>query len=92
MDYVYKQGGLEITASFLDRLKNLGFEYATKAGISISIADIIVPNDKQKAIDEAKKQVREIQNSYNLGLITSGKDTIKSLIFGKVQIMSFQKR
>lgn len=72
VDYVYKQGGLEITASFLDRLKNLGFEYATKAGISISIADIIVPNDKQKAIDEAKKQVREIQNSYNLGLITSG--------------------
>ncbi|MEF3227604.1 hypothetical protein, partial [Campylobacter jejuni] len=37
VDYVYKQGGLEITASFLDRLKNLGFEYATKAGISISI-------------------------------------------------------
>lgn len=56
MDHVYKQGGLQTTASFLDKLKNLGFEYATKAGISISIADIIVPNDKQKAIDEAKSK------------------------------------
>ncbi|AJC85966.1 DNA-directed RNA polymerase subunit beta' [Campylobacter sp. RM16704] len=72
VDFIYKEGGLEISASFLDKLKDLGFEYATKAGISISIADIIVPNKKQKNIDEAKKQVREIQNSYNLGLITSG--------------------
>lgn len=58
MDYVYKQGGLEITASFLDRLKNLGFEYATKAGISISIADIIVPNDKQKLSMKQKTSKR----------------------------------
>ncbi|MCV3419201.1 DNA-directed RNA polymerase subunit beta' [Campylobacter lari] len=72
VDYVYKEGGLEVSASFLDKLKDLGFEYATKAGISISIADIIVPDQKQKSIEEAKKQVREIQNSYNLGLITSG--------------------
>lgn len=71
VDYVYKKGGLGITASFLDRLKNLGFEYATKAGISISVADIIVPKDKQKEIDEAKKQVRNIQNSFNQGLITA---------------------
>ena len=71
VDYVYKQGGLGITANFLDRLKNLGFEYATKAGISISIADIIVPDNKQKAIQDAKKQVKYIQNSYNQGLITA---------------------
>ncbi|QCD53093.1 DNA-directed RNA polymerase subunit beta' [Campylobacter sp. RM16192] len=70
VDYVYKTGGLEVTAGFLDRLKNLGFRYATKAGVSISIADIIVPEHKQKHIDEAKKKVREIQNQYGAGLLT----------------------
>jgi DNA-directed RNA polymerase, beta' subunit len=70
VDYVYKNGGLEVTAGFLDRLKNLGFRYATKAGVSISIADIIVPDSKQKYIAEAKKKVREIQNQYGAGLLT----------------------
>ena len=70
VDYVYKNGGLEVTAGFLDKLKNLGFCYATKAGISISIADIIVPDSKQKYINEAKKKVREIQNQYGAGLLT----------------------
>ncbi len=54
----------------MDKLKNLGFRYATKAGISISIADIIVPDSKQKYINEAKKKVREIQNQYGAGLLT----------------------
>lgn len=70
VDYVYKNGGLEVTAGFLDKLKNLGFRYATKAGISISIADIIVPDSKQKYINEAKKKVRDIQNQYGAGLLT----------------------
>ena len=70
VDYVYKNGGLEVTAGFLDKLKNLGFRYATKAGISISIADIIVPDSKQKYINEAKRKVREIQNQYGAGLLT----------------------
>ena len=70
VDYVYKNGGLEVTAGFLDKLKNLGFRYATKAGISNSIADIIVPDSKQKYINEAKKKVREIQNQYGAGLLT----------------------
>ncbi|MBZ7994493.1 DNA-directed RNA polymerase subunit beta' [Campylobacter canadensis] len=71
VDYVYKNGGLEVSASFLDNLKNLGFEYATKAGISISIADIIVPDEKSMDIEGAKSKVRDIQNSYNQGLITA---------------------
>jgi DNA-directed RNA polymerase beta' subunit len=40
VDYIYKNGGYEITASFLDNLKKLGFKYATMAGISISVDDI----------------------------------------------------
>ena len=70
VDNVYKKGGLQVSAQFLDNLKNLGFESATKAGISISVSDIIVPESKNKFIEEAKKSVREIQNQYGAGLLT----------------------
>lgn len=58
IDYVYKEGGVGITASFLDNLKNLGFKYATKAGISISADDIIVPDNKNKVVEGRRKSQR----------------------------------
>ncbi|MDR1451220.1 MAG: DNA-directed RNA polymerase subunit beta' [Helicobacteraceae bacterium] len=70
VDYVYKRGKIKDTAEFLDHLKNLGFRYATKAAISISAADILVPDDKEKAIAAAKKKVKEIQAQYASGLLT----------------------
>lgn len=70
VDYVYKEGGYGVTAEFLDNLKNLGFKYATKAGISVSIDDIKVPETKGKKIAAAKKKVREIQKQYSSGLLT----------------------
>lgn len=70
IDYVYKEGGFGITASFLDNLKNLGFKYATIAGISISIDDIKIPSSKKKSVDEAKKRVRDIQQQHSSGLLT----------------------
>ncbi len=70
IDHVYKEGGLEYTASFLDNLKNLGFKYATAAGISISIDDIKVPTTKVKDIEDAKKKVKEIQAQFGAGLLT----------------------
>lgn len=70
VDYIYKHGGLSNTAEFLDNLKNLGFKYATKAGISISIDDIIVPESKEKHIADAKKKVKEIQQQFGAGLLT----------------------
>ncbi len=70
VDYVYKNGGVGITAGFLDKLKNLGFKYATEAGISISIDDIKVPETKKKYIEEAKKKVKEISQQYASGLLT----------------------
>jgi len=70
VDHVYKYGGLEITAEFLDNLKDLGFKYATMAGISISADDIRIPDAKYKLVDEAKKRVREIQQQYSAGLLT----------------------
>ena len=70
IDYVNKESGMSAIARFLDNLKDLGFKYATKAGISISAYDVIVPNDKQSIIDEAKKQVKAIQMQFDKGLLT----------------------
>lgn len=70
VDYVHKVGGIGITATFLDNLKTLGFRYATKAGISISMEDIITPKDKQKMVEKAKVEVKKIQQQYDQGLLT----------------------
>lgn len=70
IDHVYKEGGLGITARFLDNLKDLGFKYATTAGISISSDDIRVPDIKRKTVEAAKKKVKEIQAQFGAGLLT----------------------
>ncbi len=70
VDYVYKHGGIAITASFLDDIKNLGFSQATKAGISISIDDVIIPEEKYPLIDNSKNKVKEIQKQFDAGLLT----------------------
>ena len=70
IDCVYKEGGIGMSATFLDNLKNLGFQYATKAGVSISAADIIIPDSKDSMIAESKKAVREIQIQAEQGALT----------------------
>ena len=70
VDYVQKHGGIGITASFLDKLKNLGFKYATEAGVSISIDDVKIPDSKQNKIAESKAKVIEIQKQFEAGLLT----------------------
>ena len=70
IDHVYKVGGIEYTASFLDKLKNVGFHHATMAGISISVDDIKVPDLKVGEIEKAKTKVKEIQKQFAAGLLT----------------------
>ncbi len=70
VDYVQKYGGIAVTASFLDRLKDLGFKHATEAGVSISIADIIIPDEKKELIINSKNRVKEIQKQFEAGLLT----------------------
>jgi len=70
VDYIYKHGGYDVTPRFLDDLKNLGFEYATKSGISVSIDDIRVPDSKAKHISKSKKEVIEVQKQFGQGLLT----------------------
>ena len=70
VDYVYKISGVSQTAEFLDNLKNLGFKYATATGVSISIDDIKVPDEKEKIVNESKEKVYEVQKQFAAGLLT----------------------
>ena len=60
-----------VTAKFLDDIKDLGFYWAFKAGLSFNLGDLITPSIKQKTLDEAQREVEEIWDSYNMGLITN---------------------
>src|SRR5213592_3938586 len=72
IDLAYRHAGNNATVIFADRLKDLGYEQATKAGISIGIKDMVIPPSKHKLLDEANAAVREIEDQYNKGLITDG--------------------
>ena len=72
IDMAYRRAKNKATVIFADRLKDMGYEYATRAGISIGIKDMKIPAAKQKFIDEANKEVAEIADQYAKGLITDG--------------------
>ena len=59
------------TADFLDKIKDMGFSFAFKGGLSFSLGDIIIPKEKTKLIDQANDQVDGIIANYNMGLITN---------------------
>ncbi len=62
--------GNEITARMLDGIKRLGFDFSTKAGITVSVSDIIVPEAKITLLSEAEQQVEKIEMQFRRGLIT----------------------
>ncbi|MEK6531893.1 MAG: DNA-directed RNA polymerase subunit beta' [Deltaproteobacteria bacterium] len=72
IDICYRRTGNKETVILADRLKDLGYQYATKAGISICIDDMKIPGKKPELLEEAYEQVKEIQKQYNEGLITDG--------------------
>ena len=72
IDICYRRSGSKETVILADRLKDLGYQYATKAGISICIDDMKIPKMKGKLLDKAYDEVKEIQKQYNEGLITDG--------------------
>ncbi len=72
VQYCYLKYGLQITVQMLDEVKKLGFLYATRAGISIGIDDMVVPEEKPKLVKDAEKAVIEVQQQYQEGAITQG--------------------
>ena len=72
IDTVYRYCGQKETCIMVDKIMALGFENACKAGISFGKDDLIVPDAKKKLIAETSKQVKEFEQQYQNGLITSG--------------------
>ena len=68
----YRRLGLKKTVVFADKLMYTGFHYATKAGVSIGIDDLMIPDEKKKILSGAESEVVEIQNQYVSGLVTAG--------------------
>ena len=72
VNYSHIRLGHEMTVKMLDDLKTLGFLYATKAGISIGIDDLVTPDAKKSLIDKAEKEVISVEQQYLDGVITNG--------------------
>ena len=72
VSYTYLRYGPEMTVTMLDHIKELGFYYATKAGITISIDDLIVPPGKRDFVENAQNEVVKVDQQYRDGAITNG--------------------
>ncbi|MEK6713421.1 MAG: DNA-directed RNA polymerase subunit beta' [Nitrospirota bacterium] len=72
VDRCYREAGPRETVAFLDDIKEIGFKYATKSGLSICIGDMHIPTKKAEIIDKANKEILEVEQQYAEGLITKG--------------------
>ena len=72
IDTVYRFCGQKETVLFADSIMKIGFKYAAIAGISFGKDDLIIPEQKQKLLDETQSKVKEYENQYQDGLITQG--------------------
>jgi len=68
----HRKAGIKSTVILGDRLKDIGYKYATLSGISISMKDMVIPSAKERIIQEAEKEVKRIEEQYIDGLITDG--------------------
>ncbi len=68
---VLKVAGMAKTAKFLDDIKDLGYYYAFKGGLSFRLDDVVIPEDKEKMIADAKLQIDEVRDNYSQGFITN---------------------
>ncbi|WP_338450516.1 DNA-directed RNA polymerase subunit beta' [Niallia oryzisoli] len=95
---VFKRFKITETSRMLDRMKDLGFKYSTKAGITVGVADIVVLGEKKEIIDEAHKKVENVLKQFRRGLITederydrvisiwsAAKDTIQSKLMDSLE-------
>src|SRR6476620_11836802 len=72
IDLVYREAGQKATVLLADALRTTGYSFATKAGISICLDDMVIPPSKDTLLGEAQKEVAEIEEQYTEGLITDG--------------------
>ncbi|MBR4067310.1 MAG: DNA-directed RNA polymerase subunit beta' [Clostridia bacterium] len=70
VDEVYLKHGIHRTAQVLDNIKALGFKYSTRGAVTVAVSDIKVPVDKPKIMEEADKNVAEINDMYRMGMVS----------------------
>src|SRR6202041_843044 len=71
INFLYLNLGLEVTVKALDKIKELGFQYATRSGLSVGLDDMVIPDSKYTLVHEAEKQVIAMQQQYLDGSITN---------------------
>src|SRR5699024_10925213 len=67
---VFKRYKISETSKMLDRMKDLGFNYSTKAGMTVGVSDIMVVDDKEELLDEAEDKVAKVTKQFRRGLST----------------------
>lgn len=103
--YTYLKAGLQPTIDMLDSMKELGFNYATKAGFSLGIDDFVVPPEKNELIEKAQKEVQKIENLYQDGTISAGErfnrvveiwgsvtDKVSAKMIDRMRKISFERK
>ncbi|MDZ4822038.1 MAG: DNA-directed RNA polymerase subunit beta' [Flavobacteriales bacterium] len=68
---ILKKVGIARTAHFLDDIKNLGYYWAFRGGLSFKLSDVVIPEEKTKFVEDASKKVADVWENYNNGLITN---------------------
>ncbi|MCU0578359.1 MAG: DNA-directed RNA polymerase subunit beta' [Desulfobacterota bacterium] len=72
IDDCYRKAGIKATVILADRLKDVGYQFATRSGISISVTDMKIPPEKKEILGKAEDEVRRVEKQYIDGLITDG--------------------
>ncbi len=75
----YREAGIKATVLLADRLKDMGYRYATASGVSISLSDMVIPQAKESIITQAENEVQTIESQYRGGLITDGEKHNKAV-------------
>jgi DNA-directed RNA polymerase subunit beta' len=101
--YIYLKFGFKETVETLDKLKEGGFDYATRAGFTISISDLLIPHEKEEIIQETEKELEQIEKIYSQGKLSAGErhntiidkwsratDQIRETMFARMRKMSFE--
>jgi len=75
----YQEMGSSATSDLVDQIKQIGFKYATRSGITVAIDDLTVPGDKSIILDEITNKVSEVERQYRRGLITENEQYVKTV-------------
>jgi len=101
--YIYLRYGFKETVETLDKLKEGGFEYATRAGFTISISDLVIPPEKEQIIEQTEKELEQVEQIYAAGGLSAGErhntiidkwsratDQIRETMFAGMRRMSYE--